>query len=162
MYFLVPSFYLVVGIKGGIKWRVVWAIKRSSVNEETLFPTLQRVLEKVWLKEVLSWKLLLIRNNMIVQKLVFYQAEKIYISWMRGLIIPSSSRKHFAYKWGFLASLRLLLVLQANLFIKKKVWGHYMIIASLKKWGFVSLFIISFHDKEHYLPISFPTTQVFT
>ena len=50
VYFLLPSFYLVVDIKREIKWRVVGAIKRSSVNEETLFPTLQRVLEeKGWL-----------------------------------------------------------------------------------------------------------------
>ena len=78
VYFLLPSFYLVVDIKREIKWRVVGAIKRSSVNEETLFPTLQRVFRRerlvAWKKSLFSWKPLLIKNNKIVQKVVFYQA----------------------------------------------------------------------------------------
>ena len=160
VYFLVPSFYLVVDIKREIKWRVVGAIKRSSVNEETLFPTLQRVLEEkerlvAWKKSLFSWKPLLIKNNKIVQKVVFCQA------WNRYCDLSMLNFEEL----GFLASFRLILALQAKMFIKKKLLRPlhttYMIIASLKKWGFVSLFIISFHDKEHYLPISFSTTQVF-
>lgn len=103
-------------------------------------------------RKVFSWKPLLIKNNKIVQKIVFYQACKRYCELNKSFLTKNPSYV-------------LLLALQAKMFIKKKLLRPlhttYMIIASLKKWGFVSLFIISFHDKEHYLPISFSTTQVF-